>query len=75
MMNLLQLTSTDLVADASPGQLLLRINSQLSLHPLTSIGCTYHASLLVQSVTDKCGRFLFLRCRNASLADWPLESA
>jgi len=73
-MNWSQLTPTDLVADASPGQLVSRINSQLSLHLLTSIGCTYHASLLVQSVTGKCGRFLVLRYCDTSLANWPLES-
>jgi len=53
-MNWSQLTSTDLVTDASPGQLVSRINSQLSLHPLTSFEWTYHASELVQSVTGKC---------------------
>ena len=74
MMNSLQLTSTDLVADASPGPLTARINSELSLPLLTSIWCTYQASLLLQSGAVKSGRFL-LRCRDTSLADWPLESA
>ena len=74
MMNSLKWTSIDLVVDASPGQLVSRINSQLSLHPLTSIGCTYQASLHLQSIAVQSGRFLVVRCRDASLADWPLES-
>jgi len=74
-MNPLKWTSIDLVADASPGQLAYRIDSQLSLHPLTSIGCTYQASLRLQSVAVQSGRFLVLRCRDASLADSPLKSA
>ena len=36
---------------------------------------TYQASLLVQSVAVQSGRFPVLRCRDASLADWPLKSA
>jgi hypothetical protein len=75
MMNSLKWTSIDLVVDASPGQLACRINSQLSLHPLTLIGCTYQASLRLQSVAAQSGRFLVLRSREASLADWPLKSA
>jgi len=73
-MNPLKWTSIDLVADASPGPLASGINSELSIPLLTSIGCTYHASLLLQSVDVKCGRFFVLRYRDASLADWPLES-
>jgi len=75
MMNVLQLTLTDIVTDASPGRLASGINSQLSLHPSTSIGCTYQASLRLQSVAVQSGRLLVLRCRDASLADWPLKSA
>jgi hypothetical protein len=74
-MNPLKWTSIDLVVDASPGPQASGTNSELSLPLLTSIGCTYQASLLLQSVAVKSGRFLVLRCRDASLADWPLESA
>jgi len=74
-MNPLKLTLTDLVADESPGWLASRIDSQLSLHPLTSIGSTCQASLRLQSVAVQSGRFLVLRCRDGSLADWPLKSA
>jgi len=74
-MHPLKWTSIDLVADASPGQLAATINSQLSLHRLTSIGCTYQACLHLQSVAVQYGRFLVLMCRDASLADWPLKSA
>jgi len=45
-MNWSQLTSTDWVADPSPGQLVSRINSQLSLLSLVSIGWTIHASIV-----------------------------
>ena len=74
-MNPLKWTSIDLVADTSPGQLVSRINSQLSLHPLISIGCTDQASLRLQSVVVQSRRFLVLWCRDASLADWPQKSA
>ena len=74
-MNPLKWSSIDFVADASRGQLASRINSQLSLHPLTSIGCTYNASLRLQSVAVQSGQFPVLRCRDVSLAGWPLESA
>jgi hypothetical protein len=52
-MNSLKLTSTDLLADTSPGQLASRTNSQLSLHPLTSIGYTSQASLRLQGVATR----------------------
>jgi len=45
-MNPLNWTLIDLVADASPGQLASRIDSQLSLHPLVSVGWTIHASFV-----------------------------
>jgi len=73
MMNSLKWTSIDLVVDASHGRLASGINLPLCL-PLASIGCTYQASLLRQSVAVKSVRFLVLRWRDASLADWPLES-
>jgi len=46
----------------------------LSLQSLTSIGCTYQASLLLQSVAVKSGWFCVLSCHNISLAAWPLDS-
>jgi len=46
MMNSLPMTSTDIVADASPGRLASGINSELSIHLLTSIGRTIHASFV-----------------------------
>jgi len=46
-MNLLQLTSTDMVADVFPCSLASGINLELSLQLLISIGCTYQASLLL----------------------------
>jgi hypothetical protein len=45
-MNSLPMTSTDLVADASPGRLASGINLELSIHLLTSIGRTIHSSFV-----------------------------
>jgi len=73
-MNPLKWTSIDLVTDESPGQLAPRIDSQLSLHLLTSIGGTYQASLRLQSVAVQSRRFLVPRCRDTPLGDWPLKS-
>jgi len=73
-MNPLKWTSTDLFVDASPGRLASGINSELSLLLLTSIGWTIHASLYLRFVYLKSVRYLVHRCRDASLADWPLES-
>jgi len=50
------------------------INPELSLLLLTSHGCTSQASLLLQSVSVKSGRFLLLRHRDASLANSRLLS-
>jgi len=46
MMNSLPMTSTDIVADASPGRLASGINSELSIQLLTSIGRTIYASFV-----------------------------
>jgi hypothetical protein len=45
-MNWIQLTSTDLVADASPSRLASGIYSELYVRLLTSIGWTIHVSFV-----------------------------